>query len=527
MNTPRRKITISALRAQPADGKITHLQCLLEGKDDDVERRRPRDASAPWQRLLGMALVLIVTVGVAVPAAAQQPGVTVSATMLGPLTEDVPSTASATYTVVLNAAPTGAVMLTVTSNNAAVAVDTDLTPRTRELTFTTMNWATAQPVTATATADLNAVDERVTLTHTLTGASEYMSVTVASVTVQVTDDEDQDLTLSASNLAVTEGTSTAYTVRLATQPAGDVAVEVRSDNADVALQAAGQATSVETLWLIFRRGLGSNVWNSAQAVTVHALTDTNANNESVTLTHTATGGDYGTVTKTLTMAVTDTTTMPVDPPGDVMPAFAAATLPAQTYKTRQQVRLQLPAATTGDPPLTYTLTPALPARLTYDGAKRRIMGAAQAVMAQTVYTHTVTDADGDNASQTVSITIEANPQPTFSQPAPQYTPGVTYTLPAPTGADGDQMFFVVTPSLPAGLVYNPPTPQITGTEGDFRWSYSDGGMITGTPDGTLPTDPFTLTVTTADGDMATVSFHLAVDRQPSFMDAAVARRSTG
>ncbi len=473
---------------------------------------------APWQRLLGMALVLIVTVGVAVPAAAQQPGVTVSATMLGPLTEDVPSTASATYTVVLNAAPTGAVMLTVTSNNAAVAVDTDLTPRRRELTFTTMNWATAQPVTATATADLNAVDERVTLTHTLTGASEYMSVTVASVTVQVTDDEDPDLTLSVSNLAVNEGTSTAYTVRLATQPAGDVAVEVRSDNADVALQATGQATSVETLWLIFRRGLGSNAWNSAQAVTVHALTDTNANNESVTLTHTATGGDYGTVTKTLTMAVTDTTTMPVDPPGDVTPAFAAATLPAQTYKTRQQVRLQLPAATTGDPPLTYTLTPALPARLTYDGAKRRIMGAAQATMAATVYTHTVTDADGDNDSQTVSITIEENPQLEFRQPAPQYTPGVTYTLPAPDGGeDREQLVFVVTPSLPAGFVYTPPTLQSREIEGMVRSRYEDGGTIMVPPGAVLPTNTFTLKVTAADGGMAEISFWLR-NEQPRFGD---------
>ena len=386
---------------------------------------------APWRRLLGLAVGLVITAGVAVPAAAQQPGVTVSATMLGPLTEDVPSTASATYTVVLNTAPTGTVMLTVTRNNAAVAVDTDLTPGTRELTFTTMNWAAAQTVTATATSDLNAVDERVTLTHTLTGASEYMGVTVASVTVQVTDDEDPDLTLSVSNLAVTEGSSIAYTVRLATQPAGDVVVEVRSDNADVALQAAGQATSVETLWLIFSRGLGSNAWNSARAVTVRALTDTNAVNESVTLTHTATGGDYGTVTKTLTVAVTDTTTALTDPPGDVTPAFAAATLSPRTFKTGQQVRLQLPAATTGDPPLTYTLTPTLPAMLTYDGATQRIMGAAQATMAATVYTHTVTDADGDNDSQTVSITIEENPQLEFRQPAPQYTPGVTYTLPAP------------------------------------------------------------------------------------------------
>ena len=332
--------------------------------------------------------------------------------------------------------------------------------------------------------------------------------------------QQPDLTLSPSNLVLTEGTSTSYTVELATQPAGDVAVEVRSNNADVALQASGQATSVETLWLIFSRDQGSsNKWSTAQAVTVHALTDTNVNNESVTLTHTARGGDYANVTKTLTVTVTDTMTTPVEPPSDVMPAFATATLSAETFKTRQQVRLQLPAATTGNLPLTYTLTPTLPAGLSYDGDTRRIMGAAQAVRAAAVYTHTVTDADGDTASQTVSITIEANPQLMFNQLEGTYMSGVTYTLPVLTGADGDQMIFAVTPSLPAGLVYNPPAPQITESEGVISYSYSNGGTITGTPstpNEPLPTDTFTLTVTHMDG-IVELKFWLR-NEQPSFGD---------
>ena len=472
------------------------------------------------------ATLLTAPLLLAVPAAAQQPGVTVSESMLGPLTEGVPLTSRGTYTVVLNTGPTGAVMLRVMSSNAAVVVDTDLTPLRRDLTFTTMNWATAQTVTATAASDLNAVDERVTLTHTLTGAAEYTTVTVAPVTVQVTDDEDPALRLTPSNLAVAEGSSTAYTMRLETEPAGDVLVQVRSDNADVALQAAGQATAVETLSLIFVRdiGIGSNAWNRARAVTVHALTDTNAVNESVTLTHTATGGDYGTVTKTLTVAVTDTTTALTNPPGDVTPAFAAATLPAQTYKTQQRVQVQLPAATTGDPPLTYTLTPTLPAMLTYDGSTRRIMGAAQAAMAATVYTHMVTDADGDNASQTVSITIE-NPQQMFmfSESAHQqymrYTPSVPYALPAPNRGDGGLLFFAVTTSLPAGLGYTPPTPSAIIGEGMRGYRYSDGGMITGTPDAALPTSTYTLTVTAADQAIITLDFQL--NRQPSFGDATV------
>ena len=96
-----------------------------------------------------------------------------------------------TYTVVLESAPTGNVTLTVTSDNAAVTVDTDATPLTRELTFTTMNWATAQTVTVTPVDDnADAVDELALVTNVATGGG-YSSSTTADRTVRVTVADDE------------------------------------------------------------------------------------------------------------------------------------------------------------------------------------------------------------------------------------------------------------------------------------------------------------------------------------------------
>ena len=59
--------------------------------------------------------------------------------------------------------------------------------------------------------------------------------------------------------------------------------------------------------------------------------------------------------------------------------------------------LVLPVASGGTAPLTYSLSPALPAGLTFDAATRTIAGTSRAA-AETAYTYTVTDANGATAS---------------------------------------------------------------------------------------------------------------------------------
>ncbi len=242
-------------------------------------------------------------------------GVTVSETALA-LTEEYATDGSGTYTVVLDTQPTAPVTVTVvldtqptapapvtvTSDDAAVALDTDATPQTRELTFSSTNWATAQAVTASAAADDDAVDERATITHTLAGAAEYAgsagppvvaAVTVALVTVTVADDEEQGLTLNPTTVTVTEDGSETYTVVLTSEPTGPVVVRIGSDNADMDVQPRLLQYTAST-------------WDTAQTVRVQADADDDVQAATATLTHTAAGGDYtGLAAETLAVSVTD------------------------------------------------------------------------------------------------------------------------------------------------------------------------------------------------------------------------------
>ena len=100
------------------------------------------------------------------------------------------SATTAAYTVALGVVPTAAVTVSVGNGDASAVT---LSPPT--LTFTTQNWNTAQTVTATPVADdADGEHERVTVTHTLTGAVEYVppalpASRVPGVTVAVTDDD--------------------------------------------------------------------------------------------------------------------------------------------------------------------------------------------------------------------------------------------------------------------------------------------------------------------------------------------------
>ena len=111
------------------------------------------------------------------------PGVRVTPTALT-VTEEDPTGDS--YTVGLNTQPTAAVTVTV-AGHAGTAV----TPNPTTLTFTTSNWNTDQTVTVTAGNDADLVNDTVTLTHSAMSAdSSYQGITIAGVTVTVTDNDN-------------------------------------------------------------------------------------------------------------------------------------------------------------------------------------------------------------------------------------------------------------------------------------------------------------------------------------------------
>ncbi len=87
---------------------------------------------------------------------------------------------------------------------------------------------------------------------------------------------------------------------------------------------------------------------------------------------------------------------------DLQPSFAEF-VSDQTWTVGVAIHMSLPAATGGNPPLTYGLSPELQAGLTFDAAARTISGTPTAVQS-TTYVYSATDDDADTAS----IQFQAN-----------------------------------------------------------------------------------------------------------------------
>ncbi len=152
-------------------------------------------------------------------------GVTVSETTL-----TVDEGGNGAYTVVLDAQPASDVVITLTSNNSDVTVDTAVTSGSQNtLTFTPSNWSVAQTVTVAADQDADAANDAASISHAVVAsrsANEYDNVTIAELAVTVTDDEigTAGVRSSVSSLSVAEGGSATYTVVLDAQPEARVRV---------------------------------------------------------------------------------------------------------------------------------------------------------------------------------------------------------------------------------------------------------------------------------------------------------------
>ena len=202
--------------------------------------------------------------------------------------------AGSSYTVKLATRPTGTVTVSITGH-----AGTDLTLDKTTLTFTADNWDAAQTVTVKAGEDDDAANDTGTLTHTASGGG-YASVS-NTLPVTVTDDDEPDIVLSKAGLTVTEGDAagSSYTVKLATQPSDTVIVTISGhDGADLTLS----GTTLTNNQLTFTT---TTNWGTAQTVTVKASDDDNTDDESETLAHTASGGDYVNITKDLPVSITD------------------------------------------------------------------------------------------------------------------------------------------------------------------------------------------------------------------------------
>ncbi len=197
-----------------------------------------------------------------------------------------------TVTAVLSHPSVESTAVTVTAAPVSPAVADDFSLSTTT-TLTIAAGATTSTGTVTITAennDVDAPDKTVTISGT---ARNGMGVgAVESATLTITDDDEKGLTLAPSSLAVAADAATgaAYAVMLTSEPEGTVTVTVASDAAEVTARPA-------------RLTFAPSDWNTAQTVTVTARDDGDDYADASSLVHTASGGGYDEVTKTLAVAV--------------------------------------------------------------------------------------------------------------------------------------------------------------------------------------------------------------------------------
>ena len=167
-----------------------------------------------------------------------------------------------------------------------------------------------------------------------------------SATVTIEDDDpapnSPQLVLSRSSLTVAEGSTGSYALKLATQPTGTVTVNIASDNNDI---------TVSPSPVTFQSTGSSKLWNVAQTITVTAAQDVDATDDSGTLTHTASGGGYGSVTGSVSVTVNDD-----DNTAQPSASFASDTSTAAESAGTRNVRVNLSsAAPSGGLTLNYSV----------------------------------------------------------------------------------------------------------------------------------------------------------------------------
>ena len=221
------------------------------------------------------------------------------------------------------------------------------------------------------------------------------------------------------------------------------------------------------------------------------ITGTPTTPAAATVVYAANDGDSD---MTLTDEVTLTFTITII--ADTAPAFAVPSIPDRFFFLNEVVALTLPAATNGNGASTYTLTPTLPAGLTFNATARTITGTASTPATAQTFTYTALDTDADTATLTINIGVDTmmDTAPDFGTATTPHVPSetiaqnrmITLTLPEATGGNGAIIYMLA--ALPAGLTFDAATRVITGTpeaivaEMDYTYTAADSDGSTGAGD---------------------------------------------
>jgi len=186
--------------------------------------------------------------------------------------------------------------------------------------------------------------------------------------------------------------------------------------------------------------------------------------------NTGTGAITGTpttITATATYTVTATNaggsgsttiTITVNPPAPVI-SYSPST---NVYVVATVISTLTPS-NTGGAAVTWSVSPSLPAGLSFNTSTGVITGTPTTVTAMATYTVTATNAGG---SGTTTITLTVNPKApviSYTPSAQIYTQGTVISSWSPANTGGAATSWSVSPALPTGLTFNTSTGVITGT----------------------------------------------------------------
>ena len=163
------------------------------------------------------------------------------------------------------------------------------------------------------------------------------------------------LTLSAMSLTVVEGGTGTFTVMPATQPMGTVTVRVTSRDTGAATVRPGSLSFTP------------NDYGTAQTVIVTGVHDPGFDDESTTIVLNASGGGYNNVSASVTVTVDDDDI-------DTEPSFGSKKIQNQSWERGSTIAETLPAATGGNAPLTYSLSPSPPRGVGFNDSTRMLSG---------------------------------------------------------------------------------------------------------------------------------------------------------
>ena len=210
--------------------------------------------------------------------------------------------ANITFSVKLATLPSEDITVTLTQpSNGDVKVDTDTSTNGDQntLTFTAANWNSNQMVTVTAGHDDDAWDDSASIS--LSAAGDGYNDVSDTVSVDVTDDDEEALTFSLDTVSVEEGDDETFDVKLATLPSADVTVTLtQPTDTDIKLDTDSGTFGNQTT-LTFT----NTDWSVNQRVTVYASDDLDAVDESASVSFTASGGGYDDVTDSVDIDVMD------------------------------------------------------------------------------------------------------------------------------------------------------------------------------------------------------------------------------